>query len=146
MSGSNNLIPNSARTPEERRQLAAKAGKASGEVRRRKKTMRQQLELLLGMKACDKDIEELGLLGIDPADADNSMVIIKGLFLKAAEGDVPAIRELRSILGKDNASAELELRKRELALKERAKEPESEALTKLDEILKETKNRADAES
>ena len=91
MSGSNNLIPNSARTPEERRQLAAKAGKASGEVRRRKKTMRQQLELLLGMKACDKDIEELGLLGIDPADADNSMVIIKGLFLKAAEGDVPAI-------------------------------------------------------
>lgn len=141
-----NLVPNSKRSPEEVRANGAKGGRKSGEVRRRKKTMRQQLEMLLGMKACGKDIEDLELLGVDPADADNSMVIVKGLFMKAADGDVPAVREIRNILGKDNASAELELRKREIALKERASEPESEALTKLDEILKETKNRADAES
>lgn len=142
-----NLTPfTSAQSREEAVKNGRKGGRASGASKRRKKTMKQQLEMLLSMKACGKDIEDLELLGVDPADADNSMVIVKGLFLKAADGDVPAIREIRNILDKDNSSEELELRKRELALKERAKEPESEALTKLDEILKETKNRADAES
>ena len=36
-----NLIKNSDRTPSERRELARKAGKASGEARRRKRDSRE---------------------------------------------------------------------------------------------------------
>lgn len=64
-------------------------------------------------------MEELKAIGIEIEDSDNEMVIIKGLFLKAATGDVSAIREIRNILGKDNSSEELALKKRELELKEK---------------------------
>lgn len=130
-----NLIPNSKRTPSELREQCSNAGRKSGEVRRRKKSMKQKLQLLLSLPACDNDLGELKILGIDVEDSDNEMVILKGLFLKAAVGDVAAVKEIRNILGKDNSSAELELKKRELKLKEQSKDTSSTVLEKLDEVL-----------
>lgn len=46
ISNPDNLIPNSERTPEERRELASKAGKASGKARRRKAEAKKIVELL----------------------------------------------------------------------------------------------------
>ena len=42
-----NLIPNSERTPEERKELARKAGIASGKARRERRTLKEELLLLL---------------------------------------------------------------------------------------------------
>lgn len=42
-----NLVKNEDRTPEERRENASKAGKASVEARRKKKQLREALEILL---------------------------------------------------------------------------------------------------
>ena len=123
-----NLIPNSKRTPSELREQTSKGGKKSGEARRRKKSMREKMKLLLSLPACDNDMEQLHAIGVDTEDSDNEMVILKGLFLKAAEGDVAAVREIRNILGKDNSSEELALKKKELKMKEKAAEsdkPES---------------------
>ena len=114
----NNLIPNSKRSPSEVRENGAKGGKKSGETRRRKKSMKEKMKLLLSLPACDSDLKELELLGIPVEESDNEMVILKGLFLKAAAGDVAASKEIRNILGKDNSSEELALKKKELALKE----------------------------
>ena len=105
-------------TPSERRENARKAGKASAEARRRKKSMKEKMKLLLSLPACDSDLLELEALGVPIEDSDNEMVILKGLFLKAAAGDVAASKEIRNILGKDNSSAELEIKKKELKLKE----------------------------
>lgn len=116
----NNLIPNFKRTPSELREQTSKGGKKSGEVRRRKKSMREKMKLLLSLPACDSDMEQLQAIGIDTEDSDNEMVILKGLFLKAAAGDVSASKEIRNILGKDNSSEELALKKKELKLKEQA--------------------------
>ena len=58
-------------------------------------------------------------MGIPIEESDNEMVILKGLFLRAATGDVAASKEIRNILGKDNSSEELALKKKELALKEK---------------------------
>lgn len=116
----NNLIPNSERSPSEVRENAAKGGRKSGETRRRKRDMKAKLKMLLDLPACDNDLAELEALGIPAEDSDNEMVILKGLFLKAAEGDVQAVREIRNILGKDNSSAELALKKKELKMKEDA--------------------------
>lgn len=113
-----NLIPNSKRTPSELREITSKGGKKSGESRRRKKSMKEKMQLLLSLPACDNDLQELEILGVKIEDSDNEMVILKGLFLKATAGDVAAIKEIRNILGKDNSSAELELKKKEFKLKE----------------------------
>lgn len=115
-----NLIPNSKRTPSELREQTSKGGKKSGEARRRKKSMREKMKLLLSLPACDNDMEQLHAIGVETEDSDNEMVILKGLFLKAAEGDVAAVREIRNILGKDNSSEELALKKKELKMKEEA--------------------------
>lgn len=116
----NNLIPNSERSPSEVRENGAKGGRKSGEARRKKRDMKTKLKMLLELPACDNDMAELEALGISAEDSDNEMVILKGLFLKAAEGDVQAVREIRNILGKDNSSAELAMKKKELKMKEDA--------------------------
>lgn len=71
MPNAENLIPNSERTPSERRANASKAGKASGKARRAKRTMREVANLirfhdvrqscasLLNANGCSlKDIQE----------------------------------------------------------------------------------------
>lgn len=55
MANEQNLVPNSARTPSERRRNARKAGIASGKARRRKKTLRELMELYGAMP--DPDCE-----------------------------------------------------------------------------------------
>ena len=45
--GYGNLIPSSMRTPEERRKIAVKAGKASGESRRKRRTAKEIARTIL---------------------------------------------------------------------------------------------------
>ena len=56
---------NNKRTPEERRELAKKAGKASGQARRRKADFRKTLNLLLTAKIDNEEwkpvLESLGV-------------------------------------------------------------------------------------
>ena len=54
MANEQNLIPNSERTPKERKELARKAGKASGKVRNERKAIQQMLCEYLG-KSASKD-------------------------------------------------------------------------------------------
>ena len=116
-----NLIPftESKRSKSEVREINAKGGKKSGESRRRKKSMKQKMELLLSLPATDNGKGTLGALGVDPNDMDNEMVIVMSLFLKAASGDVPAIREIRNLLANDNAAEELKLRRKESSRKDK---------------------------
>ena len=44
-----NLIPNTKRTPSELREITQKGGKASGEARRKKKALREEMEELLSI-------------------------------------------------------------------------------------------------
>ena len=54
MANEQNLIPNSERTPSELREMARNGGLASGEARRKRKTLKEELLLIL----CDGDIQE----------------------------------------------------------------------------------------
>ena len=66
-----NLVPNSERTPEERRENARKAGKASGVARRRKRDMAAIATALLSSKATGETREALREVapGLDDEDA-----------------------------------------------------------------------------
>ena len=131
-----NLIRPEDLTPEERRESASKAGKASGVARRKKRDMKAKMKMLLELPCqnCD-DFNSVTELGIDMEDVDNETVMLVGLFNKAKTGDVQAIREIRNIIGKDISTAELELKKKELKIKEKSKDTSSEVLDKLDEVL-----------
>ena len=122
MTGKNkNLIPfnKSNRSKDEVREINASGGRKSGETRRKKKSMRQKMELLLSLPADDTDADNLKALGISPDDIDNEMIIIKALFDKAASGDINAIREVRNILGVDNAAEDLKLRNKDSKRKDK---------------------------
>lgn len=86
MANMDNLIPNEQRTPDERRENARKAGVASGEARRAKRTMREVLEILLETKAPD-------------SDKTNIEVMMAKAVLKAMGGDLKAMEFVRDTSG-----------------------------------------------
>ena len=111
-----NLIPGAHKLTVEEQSRGARA---SAESRRRKKSMKEKMKLLLSLPAADNDKETLAALGVLPEDMDNEMVLVMSLFLKAASGDVPAIREIRDLLGIDNAAEELKLRNKDSKRKDK---------------------------
>ena len=103
MANEQNLIPNSERTPTERRENARKAGKASGEARRRKKDMKERLQILLSMSIKDgkgADVEKIKSFG----DLKNKNITVEDAILvamiqKALKGDVQASNFVRDTSG-----------------------------------------------
>ena len=75
-----NLIPNSERTPEEHREICRKGGIASGEARRRKKTLKEELIALLETN-------------------DNNNKISVALLQRALNGDIQAFTTIRDTIG-----------------------------------------------
>ena len=113
MANEKNLVPFDERTESEQREIASAGGKASGKARRRKKNLKQKMQLLLSLPAADNDQSELATMGVDPEDMDNEMVLVKALFLAAAAGDTRAFDRIQDVLGKSVAREELALKKQE---------------------------------
>ena len=86
MANSENLKPNSERTPSERRANAKKAGIKSGEKRRERKKLRELLEIALQLQN-----EETG--------EQNDFAIIAALINKAVNGDTKAFELIRDTIG-----------------------------------------------
>ena len=75
-----NLIPFNERTEEEQREIARKGGIASGEARRRKKTLKEELIALLETN-------------------DNNNKISVAILNKALNGDIQAFTTIRDTIG-----------------------------------------------
>ena len=108
MANEKNLIPWNKRTEKEQREYARKGGKKSGEVRRKRKAIKEQAELLLSLpfNIIDKNGNELKRvlesLGIDEGNIDNQMAMIVALWRTAlgnGRNQVTAVQELRDIIG-----------------------------------------------
>ncbi len=122
-----NLVPNSERTPSELREIAQKGGKKSGEVRRRKKSMKSVLTAMLNSDVVSDEIYNAAAeMGVNVMDMTYQAAILAALIKKAASGDVAAIKEIRSIIGEDNDAERLKIAKKELALKEKRVNPDDE--------------------
>lgn len=62
MANEHNLKPNAERTPSERRENARKAGKASGQARRKRKEFKEALKTALTVVMDnDKTVQEIGI-------------------------------------------------------------------------------------
>ena len=129
MANEKNLVPINERTKSEQREIASAGGKASGKARRRKKSMKQKMQLLLSLPPADSDQTELAVMGVDPEDMDNEMVLVKALFLAAAEGDTKAFDRIQDVLGRTVAREELSLKRQE------AKKRNTPSNGKLEELI-----------
>lgn len=105
MPNEQNIIPNSERTPEERREIARAGGIASGAARRRKKSLREAADLYLSLPVSDRRRwNAIARKGIDPEDVDNQMAMIIGLTEAAMHGDARAAKIIVDLLGDSAAS------------------------------------------
>lgn len=89
MANEQNLKSLADRTTSEKRKIAKKGGKASGEARRKKKDLRLALEALLEKEFEDKKGNKL----------TGTEAITAKLFEKAMKGDVRAFETLRDTVG-----------------------------------------------
>lgn len=136
MANAENLISNDKRTPSERRENARKAGVASGEARRKKKSMKQAMNLLLSMPVSDEYREAIERFGLDANDADNQMMVMISAFKKAVSGNVDAMKFIASITG-SNSMSENDRKKAKLSEKRlKLQEEEFEYKKKVDEESK----------
>ena len=85
MANDKNLKPQTERTKSEQREIAKKGGIASGKSRRKKKTIRETLEMMLSGKM--------------PDGATRQDAIVVALMEKALSGDVRAFEAIRDSIG-----------------------------------------------
>lgn len=119
-----NLIPNNERSPAEVRENGRKGGIASGKARRRKKTVKQEIDVLLSLPVkSDKNREALEALGINPDDANNQTMIVVSAYRNALKGDMRAAQLVMNRFGMSEAEKQqIKLKKEELKLaREKAK-------------------------
>ena len=111
MANEQNLIPPSERSPKELREMARKGGKKSGEVRRKRKAMREQAELLLSLPLQDGEIKDkLKEMGVDADNIDNQMAMLISIYQTACAGDtgsVSAFNSLRELVGEKKEVVEI---------------------------------------
>lgn len=99
-----NLVRNSDLTPQERREKASRAGKASVEARRKKKTMKEVLEYMLHNSELKPALKQmLADEGIDENEMNHQMVITRSLIAKAEQGDVQAYNTICAMIGEKPA-------------------------------------------
>ena len=93
------LIPWNKRTEKEQREYARKGGKKSGEVRRKRKAMKEQMEMLLSLPFKQSEaLDFMKDLGIEEDNLDNQMALIVAMYGKALKGDVQAFNTIREVV------------------------------------------------
>lgn len=99
-----NLIDPKDRTSEQLREMTRKGGIKSGEARRRKKTMREALEMLMYKTELNEQTKQmLKAEGISEEDFNHQMVITRSLIAKAESGDVQAYNAICGMIGEKPA-------------------------------------------
>lgn len=101
MANEENLIPVTELTESEAREQSKRGGIASGVARRKKKAMRDTINLALGLRSelTDAEIERYMRFGFADEDIDNQAKIIMGIMKLAAKGDIRAAEFIRDTAG-----------------------------------------------
>ena len=97
------LISISDRTTDEQQEICSKGGKASGEARRRKRTMKSAAQLILSLPVKDQDtIKALLNVGVDnPEGLNNLEAMVAVAVAKAKAGDLRAMTFIRDVIGEN---------------------------------------------
>lgn len=100
---SDNLIPQSARTKAEQREIATKGGIASGKARREKKAMKETLLTLLSMSLKDEEVNNIEDIQSVASLKGKNITVQEAIMLaqiqKAMKGDTKAAEYVRDTSG-----------------------------------------------
>lgn len=97
MSNESNLKPLST---EKAREIGKKGGKKSVENKRKRKALKEQMEMLLSLPLTDdKAKAQFERMGIDSDDMDNQMAMVVKTYLQAMKGNINAVNVIREIIG-----------------------------------------------
>ena len=89
---------------DEARELGRRGGVASGIARRRRKALREALDVYLSLPVQDKrSLNRLLRAGVDEDDADTQMLIVASLVQRAIDGNVRAAKLIFDLVGYDSA-------------------------------------------
>lgn len=97
-------VPYRFRTGEKQVEIARKGGIASGEARRRKKTMRETAKMLLDMEipnAAKELRKKLKLMGVSEDDFTYQSALMVGILNQAMKGNTKAASFLRDTVGEN---------------------------------------------
>ena len=98
--GESNLRPFDTLTEEEQREIRVKGGKASVESRRKRKTLREQLDLLLSLNLRNEKLKrQIQSLGIDEEEITNGMALTIAMYQEALKGNPRAYELIRDTVG-----------------------------------------------
>ena len=104
MANEQNLIPNSERTPTERRNNARKAGIASGKARREKRDRKQRAAELFDLTMQGAGVEKIKKFFNINDDLTAYETMVLSCFMKAMQkGDANALEKLLKISGEQFA-------------------------------------------
>lgn len=95
--GQNNLIPQSERTKEEQREIARMGGIASGEARRKKKTLREAAEAIFSANLTDEEIEKYRAKGYEVETLLDAVIV--GQVQSARKGNSQAFANFMRLFG-----------------------------------------------
>lgn len=100
MDGKENLIPLTERSKDEQRKIRSMGGKASGKARRKRKAIKEQLEMFLSLPLKDDKAKTLmKSMGVDIDDIDNQMALVVSMWKQALSGNVQAFNSIRDTVG-----------------------------------------------
>ena len=95
--GQDNLIPQSERTKEEQREIARLGGIASGEARRKKKTLREAAEAIFSANLTQEEIEKYKAKGYEVETLLDAVIV--GQVQSARKGNSQAFANFMRLFG-----------------------------------------------
>ena len=116
--GQENLIPQSERTKEEQREIARMGGIASGEARRKKKTLKEAAEAIFSASLTQEEIEKYKAKGYDVETLLDAVIV--GQVQSARKGNSQAFANFMRLFGEGVENINLSI-------------PDDESVKELDE-------------
>lgn len=113
MANEKNLRPGSMQSKSEARANGKKGGIASGQARRRKKTLSELAKMIADNPAPDNARAKLAKMGISDDDANNNAVVAASIYAKAIKGNMQAVdkwEQLVAVSKSDESKYELPAR------------------------------------
>lgn len=97
MANEKNLVPQAHKLTVEQQSMG---GKKSAERKRKRKALKEQMEMLLSLPLTDdKAKAQFKRMGIDSDDMDNQMAMVVKTYLQAMKGNINAVNVIREIIG-----------------------------------------------
>lgn len=97
MANEQNLRPSEYKLSQEE---AKRGGQKSGETRRRKRTLKEQMEMLLSLPVQDPATKDfIESLGIDSTEINNALAITLSMYQEALKGNTKAFELIRDTIG-----------------------------------------------